>query len=215
MRFLTILVMLMVFQIGHTSAHAQLISGGLKFGMTQTIFAGNLAAGETTWSSISGVAGGAASELRLIGGLSAVGELLYIQMGSKTRIQFNSFPGLLTIRASYLSIPVLAQFRFDSSGILRPRVFFGGASLFVLESATLVEADESGQVFIDENDSIESFDYGLITGAGIDVHLINQRFTMEVRYYRGQNDVTKPSSATGEATALNNQGWAIMAGVLF
>ena len=144
-----------------------------------------------------------------------VGELLYIQMGSKTRVQYNRFPGYLTSKSSYLSVPILAQFRFDSSGILRPRVFLGGTSLFALESAIVVEADDTGQIFIEENDSIESFDYGLMTGAGIDVHFINQQFTIEVRYYRGQNDVTKPSSEIGETTVLNNQGWAIMAGVLF
>jgi len=215
MRLLKILLIFILLQIGVKSIQAQLITGGLKFGMTQTTFAGNLAAGETTWEPISGVAGGATSELKLIGGLSVVAELLYFQMGSKTRIQFNNFPGLLTSRASYLSIPILAQFRFDSSGLLRPRIFIGGTSMFVLESAILVEADESMQIFIEENDSIESFDYGLITGVGIDFHFINQRFTLEARYYRGQNDVTKPESETGETTMLNNQGWAVMAGVLF
>lgn len=215
MRSLKLLILSGLFLTGATSVNAQRVTGGLKFGITNTTFVGNLAAGETTWESITGVAGGATAELRIAGGLSAVGELLYLRMGAKTRVQYNDFPGLLTSRSSYLSAPVLLQFRFDPSAIVRPRIFLGGAALFVVDSAILVESTDTGQIFIEENESIETLDYGLMIGAGIDFDVATQRLSLETRYYRGQRDVTKPDSETGELTVLNNEGWMIMAGVLF
>ncbi len=215
MRSFNLLILFGLFLTGTTSVNAQRVTGSLKFGMINTTFAGNLATGETTWESITGVAGGGAAELHIAGGLSAVGEVLYLRMGAKTRVQYNDFPGLLTSRASYLSVPVLAQFRFGASGIVRPRIFLGGAALFVVQSAILVESSDTGQIFIEENESIETLDYGLMSGIGIDFDVAAQRLTLEARYYRGQQDVTKPDSATGELTVLNNQGWAILTGVLF
>ncbi len=215
MRSLKLLILSGLFLTVPVSVNAQRVTGGLKFGITNTTFIGNLAAGETTWESITGVAGGGTAELRIVGGLSAVGELLYLRMGAKTRVQYNDFPGLLTSRASYLSAPVLLQFRFDPSGLVRPRIFLGGAALFVIDSAILVEATDTGQIFIEENESIETLDYGLMVGAGIDFDVASQRLSLEARYYQGQRDVTKPDSETGELTVLNNEGWMIMAGVLF
>ena len=216
MRSLNLLILFISFLVGIASVNAQQITGGLKFGMTQTTFAGNLATGETSWDNISGIAGGVTAELNLYRGLSVVGEILYLRMGAKTRVKYNrDFPGLLTSRSSYLSVPILAQFRFESSGIIKPRFFLGGAALFALESVILVESSLARQIFIEEDDSIEFFDYGLMTGAGVDFHMASQRFTLEARYYRGQNDVTKATSETGESTVLNNRGWAIMVGVLF
>jgi len=209
------LLLFTLFLTGVSHVDAQRITGGLKFGISQSTFIGNLAAGETTWESISGLAGGATAEIRVFRGFSVVGEILYLRMGAKTRVQFNRFPGILTSRSSYLSTPVLAQLRLGSSGIIRPRVFVGGAALFALESVILVESRVDREIFIEEDDSIESFDYGLMTGVGIDFYLISQRFTLETRYYRGQSDVTKTSSETGESTILKNQGWTIMVGVLF
>ncbi len=201
--------------MGAASVHAQRVTGGLKFGITNTTFAGDLAAGETAWESITGIAGGGTAELHIFGGLSAVGELLYLRMGAKTRVQYNDFPGLLTSRSSYLSAPLLLQFRFSSSGIVRPRIFLGGATLFVVDSAILVESTNTRGILIEENESIESFDYGLMIGVGIDFDVATQRLSLEGRYYQGQRDVTKPDSETGGLTILNNKGWMIMAGVLF
>ncbi len=215
MQSLKLLILFGLFLTGTASVNAQRVTGGLKFGITNTTFVGDLAAGETAWESITGVAGGGTAELRIAGGLSAVGELLYLRMGAKTRVQYNDFPGLLTSRSSYLSVPVLLQFRFESSGIVRPRIFLGGAALFVVESAILVESTDTGQIFIEENESIETLDYGLMVGAGIDFDVAAQRLSLEARYYRGQRDVTKPDSETGTLTVLNNEGWAIMIGVLF
>ncbi len=194
---------------------AQFFTGGLKFGMTQTTYSGNLASGETIWNAISGIAGGATAEVSVFRRFSAVGEIQYFRMGAKTRVRYNNFPSLLTSRSAYLSLPLFLQVRLGSTGIIRPRIFIGGAALIALESVILVEADMPSQIFIEENNSIETFDYGIITGAGIDFHLSNQRLTLEARFYTGQNDVIKPASDIGESTILNNRGWAIMTGVLF
>ena len=215
MRILHLLTACVFFLINVTSANAQQITGGLKFGMTQTTFSGELSSEETDWKSVTGIAGGVTTEWYLYRGFSMVGELLYLRMGAKTRVSYNSRPGVLTSQSSYLSVPVLAQFRMETQGIMKPRFFLGGAALFALESAIIVESRTDRQIFIEEDDSIEFFDYGLVAGAAVDFHLIAQRFTLEARYYQGQNDVTKPNSETGTSTILNNRGWAIMAGVLF
>ena len=214
MQNLKLLLLLSIALLLAAPSNAQRIRGAIKLGMTQTTFSGDLASGETTWENVTGIAGGGSAELELIGGLSAIGEVLYFRMGAKTRVQYNDFPGVLTSRSSYLAVPILGQFRFESSGVVRPRFFLGGAALFALESVILAESTTDGQIFVEEDESIEPFDYGLMFGAGLDLYLASQRFTIEARSYRGRNDVTKPHSETGDSI-LTNQGWAIMLGVLF
>lgn len=209
-----LLLLLSVALLLAAPSNAQRITGAIKLGMAQTTFSGDLASGTTTWENISGLVAGGSAELRVVRGLSAVGEVLYLRLGAKTRVQYNDFPGTLTSRSSYLTFPILGQFRFESSGIVRPRIFLGGAALFALESVILAESTADGQVFIEEDDSIETFDYGLMFGAGLDLYLASQRFTIEARSYRGRNDVTKPHSETGDSV-LTNQGWMIMLGMLF
>jgi len=208
-----LLILLLFFMTVPTQG--QRLTGGLKFGMTQTRYTGNLESGETTWDAISGIAGGVTAELSLFRFLSAVGEVQFARMGAKSRVRFNNFPSLLTSRTSYLSFPLLVQVRLGATGIVRPRIFAGGAALVALESVILVESSMPSQIFIEENNSIESFDYGIITGIGLDFHLVSQRLTLEARFYTGQNDVSKSTSELGESTILNNRGWAIMTGVLF
>ncbi len=214
MRNLHLLIFLIVLS-ATKPANAQRVEGVLKFGVTQTTFAGNLAVDETTWKNIIGIAGGSAIGINLVGGLSLVGELLYLQMGAKVQVQQDDLPNILTSRSSYLAVPVLAQYRFESSRIIQPRIFMGGSVLFQLESVIIGESGVVGQVFVEEDDSIEPIDYGLIAGAGVDFYLASQRFMLEIRYYHGQSDVTKPNIETGISTELNNRGWAIMTGVLF
>jgi len=208
-----LLILLLFFMTVPTQG--QTLTGGLKFGMTQTTYTGNLESGETTWDAISGIAGGVTAELSLFRFLSAVGEVQFVRMGAKSRVRFNNFPSLLTSRTSYLSVPLLVQVRLGATGIVRPRIFAGGAALVALESVILVESSMPRQIFIEENNSIESFDYGIITGIGLDFHLVSQRLTLEARFYTGQNDVSKSTSELGESTILNNRGWVIMTGVLF
>jgi len=208
-----LLILLLFFMTMPTQG--QTLTGGLKFGMTQTTYTGNLESGETTWDAISGIAGGVTAELSLFRFLSAVGEVQFVRMGAKSRVRFNNFPSLLTSRTSYLSVPLLVQVRLGATGIVRPRIFAGGAALVALESVILVESSMPRQIFIEENNSIESFDYGIITGIGLDFHLVSQRLTLEARFYTGQNDVSKSTSELGESTILNNRGWVIMTGVLF
>ena len=214
MQNLKLLLLLSVALLLAAPSNAQRITGVMKLGMTQTTFSGDLASGPTTWENVAGLVGGGAAELRIVRGLSAVGEVLYYRMGAKTRVQYNDFPGILTSRSSYLTFPILGQFRFESSGTVRPRIFLGGAALYALESVIIAESTTDGQIFVEEDDSIETFDYGLMFGAGLDLYLASQRFTIEARSFRGRNDVTKPHSETGDSV-LTNQGWAIMLGVLF
>ena len=215
MHYLCCLLLPIFLLIGSETASAQQITGGLKFGLTHTTFSGNLIAGETTWESVTGIAGGLTSEWHLIGGLSLVGEILYLRMGAKTEILEGSSPYLLTSRSAYLSSPILVQYRFRSSRVIRPRIFIGGAALILLESAIILESRTDGQIFIEEDESIKSFDYGPMAGLGLDFYLSSQRLSLETRYYRGQRDVTKPASDIVESTVLNNQGWAIMATLFF
>ena len=213
MRALIILALVYTSLVDTLPVNAQRTTSRLKFGITHTTFSGNLASGETTWEGVSGIAGGVATELRFVKGFGIVGELLYLRMGAKT--QLNQLPQKLSSRSSYLSVPILIQYQFESSGVLQPRFFFGGAGLFLLESVVIVESTTDQQIFIEDDDSIKSFDFGIVTGAGVDFFLASQRLMFEIRYYQGRKDVTKPNSTTGSSSILNNRGWAIVAGVLF
>ena len=78
--------------------------------------------------------------------------------------------------------------------------------MFVVYSAILVEGTDTGQIFIEENESIGTLDYGLIARTGIDFDLATQHPSLEARYYQSWCDVAKPDPETGELTVLNNEG---------
>ncbi len=189
-------------------------TGGIKIGTSYTDFSGDLVGGKTTWKRVLGLSAGASFGYELRGGLSAETELLYLRMGAKTNVLYLDIPATLTSKLVYLTMPVLLQYRLQAGQYLSPRFFAGPAGLFNLDALVAVAARPDDELLFEEDESIEALDYGLMAGAALDFDVSDQRLTLEMRYYRGMMDVTKPAGEIGDSV-LRNQGFVILIGVLF
>jgi hypothetical protein len=102
-------------------------------------------------------------------------ELLFSQQGAT----LDAFGADSTIKTDYLVAPILVRYKLNSSG--RGLVLFGGPSLAFKVSANATADFGGGSVSDDISDEIESFDFGLVFGAGWEAG----RLSIEGRYTWG------------------------------
>ena len=193
---------------------AQNWTGSVKIGASSASFEGNLASGATTWESILGIAAGGSIGYELTSGFSVAAELLYVRMGAQTPVRYNDFPATLESKITYLSMPLLLQYSLNAGEHFSPRLFAGPAGMFKMDALIAVEDREFGGLLLEEDQSIENIDWGLVFGGGLDFPVSDQTLTVEVRYFGGRMDVTKP---TGEldGSELYNRSLTVLVGLLF
>ena len=197
------------------TSEAQRFTGTIKIGTSHSTFIGDLAGEPTSWDRQVGLAGGGGVGIEFRERLGVTGELMYQIMGAETNVFYQDFPSRLISRSSYLAVPVLLQFRMGTPATYtRPRIFMGPAAMFAMQTLVSVSLREDNSLFFEQDDSIESMDYGLVLGLGFDIEALDQTLTIEARYYRGYGDVTKPSEEVGDPELLNNT-FLILAGVSF
>lgn len=97
---------------------------------------------------------------------------------------------------------------------MSPRVYAGPVFAYNASALFSVEARDGLGSIAEQDDSVESTDFGFAFGGGIDFEVGGQMLTVDLRYYIGQHDVTKPNPELGESN-LQNRGVFIMAGVVF
>jgi|SRR5699024_6939966 len=101
-------------------------------------------------------------------------EVLYTQKGFEY--------GDATAKLGYIEIPVLAKFDWVMDGNITPHVYFGPYIGFNVSA----EAEgPQGDVDVDIEDTVNTTDFGVIVGAGVDVN----RFNVGVRYGAGLTEV--------------------------
>ena len=197
-----------------TPAVGQHWEGSIKLGGASTTFTGDLAAGTTHWDRRTGIAAAASFGLQLRYGFSPAVELAYTRMGASTPVIFLDIPATMRSDLTYLSSSLLLQYKLYTGGYVSPRVFAGPVFAYNASALITIEARDGLGVITEQDDSVESTDFGFSIGGGLDVELGSQMFTLELRYYMGQSDLTKPNPELGESD-LRNRGMIIMAGVLF
>ena len=193
---------------------AQNWTGSAKIGAASSTFGGDLAAGSTAWKNLLGFAAGGSIGYVLDSGLGAAAELLYLRLGAEAPVRYFDFPSTLTSKITYLALPVILQYKLQAGDHFSPRIFAGPSGLFKMDAIVSVEDREIGGLLYEEDQSINSLDWGFMFGGGLDFEVSNQTLTLEVRYFNGRMDVTKPAYEL-EGSDLNNQSLIIMAGIVF
>ncbi len=194
--------------------HAQRWLGSIKLGSAITNFTGDLASGETDWDPRYGLAAGVAVGYDMGNGFIPQIEATYVRQGAATNVVFEGIPARLRSDLTYLSIPLLLQYRFDTSGYVHPRIFAGPMVAFQLDAQLSLKADDTGVELNEADDSIESRDFGVVAGAALEIDVGSQRLTVESRFSFGFSDITKPNEE-GVDTTLKNQGVILLVGIVF
>ncbi len=135
-------------------------------------------------------------------------------MGASAPVMYLGVPATVRSDLTYLTSTFLVQYRLHTGRYVNPRVFAGPALSYKLGATVRVEARDGLGVLTEQDDSIEGSDHGFAIGGAVDVELGSQVLTLEMRYYLGQRDVTKPNPELGESE-LRNRGIIVMVGLLF
>lgn len=134
-------------------------------------------------------------------------ELLYVEKGAEWSEEFYDYisgyyitaRGDADLTLKYIEIPVLAKFIIPvQTSTVKPNIFCGLA----LAINTEAEIEMKGSINIDGysesfsetediSDEINSFDMGLIFGAGIDIPAGNGAVTLDARYNMGLLNVSE------------------------
>ncbi len=176
-----------------TSSLGQSINTGVKVGLNSATIGGSDASGQ----SITSFDAGMFASFNLAGLLALQPELLYTMKGYKASypvldvigpIPFGS--GNLTAKISYLEIPVLLKLNTSSFGIIKPNIFAGPEVAFKLSGKATSGSPSREQ----DLQNINSTDFGIIVGAGININLPITTLMVDIRYDIGMRDLNSYSN---------------------
>jgi hypothetical protein len=91
-------------------------------------------------------------------------------------------------RISYLDLPVLARYGFRKNSPLQPILFAGPAVAINLTAQSRLEG-EGTDVEVDVKDQVNTLDFGLVAGAGLDFVVGGRTYGVEMRYSKGLSNV--------------------------
>ncbi len=148
------------------------------------------------------------SRTSFVGGVFAnigLGETWFVQPEVLYSAKGAEFEGS-TLAIDYLEVPVLFGAAFPmSNSALKPMVFAGPSIGFQLS------CDDDG---FDCSDELESIDFGLVFGAGIQYALSSVTLFLDGRYDLGLTNAAK-GEIEAEDISAKNRAWQFMAGVGF
>jgi hypothetical protein len=188
-----------------TSGLSQSMNMGVKVGLNNATAGGAGASSQ----SITAFNAGVFTTLDIAGLLALQPELLYTMKGYKVNyavldeigpIPFGS--GIVTAKISYLEIPVLLKLHTSSFGIVRPNIFAGPEVAFKLTSKAISGSPSSEQ----DLQNINSTDFGIIVGAGININLSITTLMVDIRYDIGMRNLyssENPSDIFNRVASLN------------
>lgn len=194
-------------------ASAEKVSGGLKTGLNIATFVGDDAAasGDSKISRAGLVAGG-----YLVFPVSGApfkiqAEAMISSKGAIYKWDVLGMPYETTYKLTYLEIPVLARFDFESRGGARPALLIGpsfGIKLSARGESRTIGASDTGDL-----DHIRGLDPGIALGGVIEMETSKGFVTIEARYTRS---LTTIHDAEGGTTAdIKNSVASVMLGYRF
>jgi hypothetical protein len=179
--------------------HAQRFTGAIKVGLTSSAFDGETLIGDN-FGAITRFGGGAAAGLDFENGFLAQVEILYVIKGGEGNSidEDTEIPIWGQFDLTYIDIPLLGIYRFETLGRVQPKIFIGPTLSFKQEITARIrtrytacgegfgEDDICGpELAIEVADISSDRDFGLTVGAGFDVVVGDQRLTFDVRTTRG------------------------------
>lgn len=200
------------------------IVGGLNF--TNMHFPGSQDSDDQETTMLTGLGAGLVFDFRLSEHLFAHIEPMYLQKGCNIKEgsdPMNQPEG--KIKSAAIEIPVLIQYMFGSK--IKPYIVAGPSIAYNLKSE--VKFDLTGLSFIgDMKDVIESFDFGMSFGGGVQVPLGFGLLFLEGRYTHGLINQRKTGSVMLVSNGLEfeletdknddkytNRGIQLMLGITF
>jgi hypothetical protein len=184
------------------SAFAQGAGGGVLVGVNLANLTVDTGGPSVNFDSRKGLVAGVFAVLPLASRLAIEPGVFYSSQGAK--VNGEAFGGNLgTIKLNYVQVPVLVRAGVPLAPAVSLRLF-GGPSFGFRESAK-VRAEGTDT---DIKEDVESFDAGLVFGAGLDV----AHFLVDARYTFGLKNAAKDPA---EGESVKNRVFSIMAGFRF
>jgi hypothetical protein len=199
--FLTCTIIVLI----STSGLGQSINTGVKVGLNSATIGGSDASGQSITSFNAGIF----ATINVAGLLALQPELLYTLKGYKMNYPVATEQGPIpfgsvnvTGKISYLEIPVLLKLNTSSLSIIRPNIFAGPEVAFKLSGKATSGSPSSEQ----DLQNINSTDFGIIVGAGININLPITTVMVDIRYDIGMrvlNSSPNPPDIKNRVLTLN------------
>ncbi|GIV62654.1 MAG: hypothetical protein KatS3mg044_1520 [Rhodothermaceae bacterium] len=206
---------------------AQEIAPTFKIGLSTATLSGT---SPFDFEPYTGFAGGLGFNFALRNGFSIQPEIIYVVKG--TRLDFDvrstfdtilisppgqdpeGVPATGTLRLTYAEIPLLLHYGFETRSRLHPRLFAGPALSYLLDARFAWAPRDGGVEQEQAEDNIESTDFGLVLGAGIEYDLYGERLLFEIRLSRGFSNTNFGNASANDRT-LTNTSVMFLVGVAF
>jgi opacity protein-like surface antigen len=147
-----------------------------------------------SFASRTGFAIGLGVQRQLGTSLSFAPEALYVVKGTKDP------DSDANIKFGYLEVPLLVRYSFGNGGDVNPFVTVGPTVSFQISCDVNDDGGESESCddTFGEDETIESMDYGVMVGAGVQFN----RFGLSARYEMGLKDINKADFLEAKNKAL-------------
>ena len=183
------------------SAFAQGAGGGVLVGVNFANLTVDTGGPSVNFDSRKGLVAGVFAVLPVAPRLAIEPGVFYSSQGAK--INGEAFGTSGTIKLNYVQVPVLVRAGVPLAPAVSLRLF-GGPSFGFRQSAK-VRAEGTDE---DIKEDVESFDAGIVFGAGLDV----SHFLIDARYTTGLKNAAKDPQ---EGESVKNRVFSIMAGFRF
>lgn len=203
-------VTLAVLMIMSTNVFAQKFVVGVKGGLNLANVSVDPEPTGIEFKTRTGMAAGAFVGINL-GPVCVQPEFLYSQHGTKFDFEIMGVTVNNTMKLDVLEIPILLKYNIPMAGNVTPSIFVGPGLGFVLSAKQLSEAAGSSSE-TDIKDDIESMNFGLVFGAGVNINVGSVIITLDGRYNLGFTNMNKISGST---TTIKTNAIQIMAGFGF
>lgn len=146
---------------------------------------------------------GAVVEYSMIDQLSLVALPTYVQNGG-IRVRTETEPEL-TIKGSYLDMPIFLKYSFSFIKVMKPFLFAGPSVEYRLNLK--MKGEFAGlDITADLKNVSKDFDLGIGLGAGVEIPLDILSIVIEGKYYLGLTDQHKNGTFLADAEGLTIEG---------
>lgn len=217
---LPLLIASLLVVLGALPVHAQQLSYTIKAGLAVFDIRGDT---DADFEPRTALSGGFGLGYDFGNGFAVMPELFYTVKGGYTNTTLETSvtspdgttsTSVTPVRArfdlAYIDLPVLLTYQLGR-GSVQPRVFAGPWVGYNVSARVNVRARGSGSGFSQSysDDSVQTWEYGLVGGLGADVLVGGERVRVEGRAHWGQANVRSSEPA------LHNRGVALLVGLAF
>jgi hypothetical protein len=191
------------------------ISGGVLGGLNIANLSTDPEPSGISLDNLTGFGVGGVFNFEFAGGFSIQAEPMYLQGGAQTTISEQGINVDLKLKVYYISVPVLFTYVFQTGeNRIRPYIF-AGPDLGFLMSANA--SGEAGGITadLDIKDSLKTFDFSALFGAGVNIPVGVNTIFVEGRYSLGFININNSDFLSSSAVTIKTKGIQFFAGIRF